>query len=257
MFKVSIVVPVLDSQEIVRRQILHFKKMDLPNDVEIIYVDDGSNPSYMDTYGLKNFKWTWTFDYRPWTWALARNKGAKLAKGEYLLMTDLDYIIPKETILFVKDFTGQYMGFRREFGVLDENGIFTQDKETLFAYGLPRERYETKGTLLPAHTNNFAILKSLFFDMGGYREDRIDLPYPQGEDNDWMKKRKRWQKAGKLTLLEDKLRPTLYMFPNGRWCGDVDSNPFGLFHNLSRKSIKNPFTEPKADGSIGYHTGSE
>jgi hypothetical protein len=220
--------------------------------VEIIYVDDGSEPMHeATTYDLKNFVLTWTFDYRPWTWALARNKGAKLAKGEYLIMTDLDYIIPKEAIMFVREFTGQYMGFRREFGVLDENGNFTQDKQALLAYGLPRERYETKGTLLPAHTNNFALLKDLFFEMGGYREDRIGMPYPQGEDNDWRKKRKRWESAGKLTLLEDSKRPVIYMFPNGRWCGDVDYNPHNLFHTLSRKSVKNPFTEPKADGSVG------
>jgi len=42
--KLSIIIPVLNSHEIVRRQIAHFKKMNLPDDVELIIVDDGSDP---------------------------------------------------------------------------------------------------------------------------------------------------------------------------------------------------------------------
>lgn len=42
--KLSIIIPVLNSHEIVRRQIKHFKRMDLPDDVELIIVDDGSDP---------------------------------------------------------------------------------------------------------------------------------------------------------------------------------------------------------------------
>jgi len=242
--KISIVIPVLNSHEIVRRQVLFFKSMDLPDDVEIIYVDDGSDPPFkQENYDLKNFRFIWTHDKRPWTWALARNRGAEAANGEYLIMTDLDYIIPKELIEFVRNFDGQYMGFRREFGVLTVNGTFTQDIDILESWGYDRSRYHERGFSMPAHTNNFALLRSLFFEMGGYREDRIGLPYPQGEDNDWRKKRRRWEKAGKLKLLADDLRPVIYMFPNGRWGGDVDFNPFGMFHNLSRKSWKNPFVK--------------
>ena len=248
--KVSIIVPVLNSHEIVRRQLLHFIKIGIPNDVEIIYVDDGSDPPIPYPTGIGcTFVLLPTNDYRPWTWALARNKGAKNARGEYLIMTDLDYIIPKQLIEDVRAFNGDYMGFRREFGVLDEHGIFTQDHDILIEYGLSPERIKDRGTNLPAHPNNFAIRKDLFLKMGGYREDLVGRPYPQGEDNDWKKKRKHWQADGRL--VESEHRPCIYMFPNGRWCGDVDYNPFGLFHDLSRKSERNPWTEIKPDGTIG------
>lgn len=253
--KVSIIVPVLNSHEIVRRQLIHFRNMFLPDDVEIIYVDDGSEPPL--EYPKRRPRYFYilpTHDKRPWTWAVARNTGAKQARGEYLIMTDLDYIIPKKLIEDVQQFNGDYMGFRREFGVLDENGIFTQDLDTLLLYGLPPQRYAERGTNLPAHPNNFAIRKALFFEMGGYREDLIGREYPQGEDGDWKRKRKRWAIEGKLE--EAKYRPCIYMFPNGRWCGDVDHNPFNLFHNLSRKSNRNPWVEKKADGSIGAYTSS-
>ena len=240
--RVSIIIPVLNSHEIVRRQLIHYRKMNLPNDVEIIFVDDGSDPPIeYPSEPLNNFRIITTHDTREWTWALARNRGAKESSGEYLIMTDLDYIIPKETIEFVRNFNGQYMGFRRELGVLDENGNFTQGREALIKYGISPKRYDENGARLPAHTNNFALQKQLFFDMGGYREDRIGMPYPQREDGDWRKKRKQWQASGKLTLLPDTDRPMIYMFPNGRWCGDVDYNPFDLFHTLSRKSGHNPW----------------
>lgn len=237
--KLSIVVPVLNSHEIVRRQYLFFRRMGLPDDVEIIYVDDGSKPRIQyPEYENRNFRILATHDYRPWTWAPARNAGARIAQGKYLLMTDLDYIIPIETIEAALDFNGDYMGLRREFGVLDEEGKFTQDPAVLIEYGLSPDRITARGTKIPAHPNNFVIRKDLFFEMGGYREDLIGREYPQGEDNFWKKTRKQWQAAGKL--VESEQRPTIYMFPNGRWCGDVDYNPGGLFHNLSRKSSKNP-----------------
>lgn len=251
--KLSIVVPVLNSHEIVRRQLLYFKSMDLPDDVEIIYVDDGSDPPHVyPDDPPANFRFVVTNDFRPWTWALARNRGAKEAEGENLLMADLDYIIPKTVIETARGFTGDYMGFQREFGVLDENGKFTQDHDVLTAYGLPKERITARGTRIPPHPNDFIIRRQLFLDMRGYREDLIGKQYPQGEDNAWKQKRKQWASAGKL--IEAPERPTIYMFPNGRFCGDVDYNPHNLFHNLSRKSDKNPFTERKADGSVGYNS---
>ena len=235
--RLSIIVPVLNSHEIVRRQILHYQKIGVPSDIEIIFMDDGSDPPIAGE--LKNLKIERTHDTRPWTWALARNKGAKLARGEYLLMTDLDYIISREAIKSALQFNGDKMRFKREFGVLDETGTFTQDIDVLKTYGLLPERIRTRGVKLAPHPNNFVMRKDLFFAMGGYREDCIGLPYPQGEDTLFKQIWAEWLKAGRVK--DHDYRPTIYMFPNGRYCGDVDSNPFGLFHNLSRKSRKNPW----------------
>jgi glycosyltransferase involved in cell wall biosynthesis len=235
--KLSIVVPVLNSHEIVRRQLLHFQKMGIPDGVEIIYMDDGSYPPLDNPGTVRNLRIVQTHDNREWTWAIARNSGAKLAQGDYLLMTDIDYIIPRKAIEDALAFNGDYMGCRREFGILDENGDFTQDLDTLVKYGLLESRIPTRGVNLPAHPNNFVIRKSLFWEMGGYREDRVGRPYPQGEDSLFKKQRCKFREAGKL--VESEYRPTIYMFPNGQFCGDVDFNPFGLFHDLSRKTEAN------------------
>ena len=41
--KISIVIPVLNSQKVVIRQLRWFKSMKLKNNVEILFIDDGSN----------------------------------------------------------------------------------------------------------------------------------------------------------------------------------------------------------------------
>ena len=91
--KVSIVIAVLNSHRIVRRQIRHFRRMRLPDDIEIIIIDDGSNPRLQDILAppnsVPNIYIYATNDFRPWTQGLARNMGAKLAQGEYLFFTDI------------------------------------------------------------------------------------------------------------------------------------------------------------------------
>jgi glycosyltransferase involved in cell wall biosynthesis len=236
--RLSIIIPFLNSHEIVRRQILNFRNMSLPSDVEIIFVDDGSSPALTNNIELRNFQIHATHDYRPWTWALARNSGARLAKGKYLFLIDGDYILRPAAIERALEFNEDRLGTVREFGILDEDGNFSQDHDTLIAYGLPPERIAAKGVKLPPHQNDFVINTDLFWRMGGYREDLCELPYPQGEDRKFKKKLLQWERAGKLHLTPEG-RPLIYHFPNGQFCGDVDFNPHGLFHNLTRKTENN------------------
>jgi glycosyltransferase involved in cell wall biosynthesis len=263
--RLSLIVPVLNSHEIVRRQFKHFDKMDLSDDVEIILVDDGSDPPILET--LMEFSSEpevlclsahlsvsiiETNDSRPWTWALARNKGARIAKGEYLLMFDLDYIISEDAIKSCLEFEGEYRGFRREFGVLDKDGNFIQTVDELVKWGWPAQRYAERGFQLPPHPNDFLIRKDKFFEMGMYREDLVEKKYPQGEDRHFKGTRMQWEKDGKLDC-DWKTRPTLYMFPNGQFCGDVDYNPFGMFHDLTRKTTENPWYKKQHERTEHNH----
>jgi len=235
---VSIIVPVLNSNEVVRRHILYWSRMNLPADVEIIIMDDGSDPPLeCDTDVATIYR---TKETRPWTSSIARNRGAQIAAGRNLIMADVGYIIPKKLIMEVREFRGQKMQFQREFGVLDKDGQFTQDREVLLDYGLLPGRYEERGAKIPPHPNVYAMRRDVFWELGGYDEGLVlRRQYPQGEDNLFKRRWWQWVQVGKGQT--DEYRPKIYMFPRGQFCGDVDYNPHNLFHNLTRKTRTNVF----------------
>lgn len=246
--KLSIIISVYNSHEILRRQFLHWERIGIPDDVEILIMDDESNPplEYKGDLKLKVIKVGNPrvndsdgifYDGRV---SIARNLGAKLAQGEFLLMTDIDYIITKENIEAGRNLKFDKCGFRRELGVILEDGTVTQDMDVLKSYGLVEDRAIVKGVRLPPHTNNFVMRKSVYLEIGGYREN-LQGAYPSRGDT-WFKRD--WEdhhKNGKYTIEDPNLRTTILMFPNGRYCGDLDYNPHDLFHGLSRKTKKNPY----------------
>ena len=227
--RLSIIVPILDSHEIVRRQILHYKKMDLADDIEIIFMDDGSDPPLNKHHGLKNLTIYPTHDKRSWSWPVARNRAAEIANSEYLFMADIDYIITKQVINQVLEFRGDRMFFSRQFGVLDENGNLVNDRHTLKSYGL-KDRHFTSSNFYKGHRNNFVINKSLFNDMGGYNEDIAPYSQIDGPDSAFKRVWNKFLRTGKAVDYSG-YRPTLYMIPNGRFC----AFQCGMFHKLSRE----------------------
>ncbi len=239
--KLSIVIPVLNSHEVLRRQLLHFEHF-LHHDTELIIVDDGSDPPLENTSKLPVTIHR-TNDKRPWTWALARNAGARIARGEYLLMFDLDHIVPAYAVNFIRKFTGLKVQFVREFGVLDENGVLTQDRDVLAQYGLPKENGLGIGPL----PNNFAMRRDLFWELGGYREDLVERPYPQGEDRAWRSVWRTFDPDGKKVCPH---RPRIFMFPNGKYLGDVDADPKKLFHTLTRKTKRNFWYKQQRENGV-------
>jgi len=230
--KVSIVIAILESYEVVRRQMLWFKKMNLPDDVEIIFVDDGSDPPIdFNCCELKNFRHYRKNTEGMWTQPAARNFGATQAKGKYLLLTDIDHIVPRELIEVGRNPEYDVVRFKREAGVIDENGDFTQDMAVLRSYGLLPERK----LRLPPHGNSYLINRKLYLDLGGVSEQYVGTgKYPNREEVPLKQKLKRLLEQGKISICDDDKRPTIYMIPNGKYCGDKDYNPFGLFHNLTR-----------------------
>lgn len=249
--RVSIIIPVLNSHEIVRRQILHFEKMPLPDDCELIIVDDGSDPPLKTESKIARI--IYTNDKRPWTSSLARNTTAPQAKGEYIIFADCDHIITKEMIDIVRTFTGDFVRFNRAFGVIDEEGNITQDLAVLKDYGLSEKRISVHGTYLNCHRNQYATRKGFFIDvMKGYNERLIlTKQYPQREDGDFSKRWDRLHEAGAVRDFDDLVgyehRATILMFPGGKYCEgeDVDADPKKLFHTLTRKTRRNPYYHAK------------
>ena len=225
--KLSIIFSVYNSHEIVRRQFIHFKKMELP--FELIIVDDGSIPTIEQALYHTNSNLAWTQ-------GLGRNLGASKAEGEYLFMSDIDHIISKEAIEDALNFTGNKMIFRRQIGILDENGNIRQDKETLKDWGYNKDKLDAS-----VHGNTFVMRKDIFDKLGGYEPKTCTRGYhPVSRQGDDCYFNAKWNRA--YRGIKPMVGSDIYMFPIGRFREDGDLNPKGLFHDLSQK-IDKPFNK--------------
>ena len=228
--QLSIIVPVYNSHRVVSRHIKHFNKMNLPDDIEIIFMDDGSDPPLKDHIGkilCKNFYIYPTGDTRPWTQPCAKNMGVKISQGDYIFITDVDHILPKETIMEAYKFRGDKMEFKRSFGILSKNGDIYTDIDSLLKYGLTPRRYRHKRNSTYRHTNTFVMRKKIFEEIGGYKERLCDRGVQYHRDDSHLHQQYgRHCYIGKCLPAED--GGMTYVFPA------VSKDPKRLFHNLSR-----------------------
>jgi glycosyltransferase involved in cell wall biosynthesis len=240
--KVSIVIAIYNSHKVVIRQIRHFKHMHLPDDVEIIFMDDGSNPPITYRTFTKNFNIYRIEEKRAWTQGLARNIGAKIAKGEFIFFTDIDHIITREAIEAVRNFKEDKMIFRRRFGIFDRRGNILSDVQTLEKFGInPKyRRREYQGGI---HGNTYAIRRTVFFELGGYNPKYCENEFHVG--GNYMSEERnfniRWiNRVERKESKPESSGPDIYFYPLGRFHATGDENPGGLFHNLSRVQVKQP-----------------
>lgn len=218
----------------VGRQIKHFKKMKLPDDIEVIFMDDGSDPSlnyYVDKCRIRNSKIHIypTGDTRPWTQACAKNLGARIANGEYLFMTDIDHILSREAIEAVYQFNGDKMEFTREYAILSNKGQIIQELEALVKYGFPRKHHKRKKFRTYKHTNTFAMRREIFWQIGGYAESRCCKGTHPTHDDLYLysKYREHCRKGNCKPAVKG---PVTYVFPA------IARDPKKLFHKLSRNT---------------------
>jgi glycosyltransferase involved in cell wall biosynthesis len=225
--KLSVIIPVYQSHEIVRRQILHWRKIGLLDAAEVIVVDDHSDPP-LDGNDVTIYR---TNNALAWTQGLARNLGAEKAQGEYLFMTDIDHIISRESLEDALAFDGNKMIFRRQIAILDKNGDLRQDRETLSAWG-----YEREGLDASVHGNTFVMHKSVFLELGGYDAGRCSVGYhPVTRQGDDCYLNAKWNR--RFRSQEPALGRDIYLFPTGRFHKNGNLSPHGLFHGLSHKPI--------------------
>src|SRR5437870_4601534 len=139
MLKLSLIVNVLESYEVVRRQLLHLERI-LTDECELIVVDDGSSPSLRETFESVPKKYCCrlycTNDRRPWTQPRARNIGASLARAAKLLFFDIDHILTDQILAICLAYAGDRLHWVRRPGVLDEQGHLVTERKVLVEHGL-------------------------------------------------------------------------------------------------------------------------
>ncbi|MCK4686637.1 MAG: glycosyltransferase [Candidatus Lokiarchaeota archaeon] len=235
--KISIIISIYNSHGAFERQVKYFNRMNLSDDIEFIFIDDGSNPPLK--CNLKNSRIYTTNNKLAWTQGLGRNLGAEKANGKYLLMTDIDHIISKEAINDVYNFTGDKMIFKRFFAILTKEGELKQDLEILKKYGFDESRIEKRGLYASVHGNTFAIKKTTFDLLGGYSQESCTRGYhPAHRRGDDCKFNVKWNEYARKNNIQPVVGSDMYIFPIGRYHINNEQNPKGLFHNLSYKQEK-------------------
>jgi glycosyltransferase involved in cell wall biosynthesis len=129
----------------------------LKDKIDVVLVDDGSSQAAVNVerpLGLPDLQiWRVLID-KPWNQHGARNLGAQTARGPWLFLTDMDHIMPTESLdaLLSLDRPSVIYTFHRI------------DIDTM----QPTTRPD--GTCKP-HPNTFAMTKKLYWRIGGYDED--------------------------------------------------------------------------------------
>jgi hypothetical protein len=220
MIALSLVCNVLESYEVVRRQLLHLGRI-LPPGCELVLVDDGSEPSLEATCASVPlhfpFRLFCTHDRRPWTQPSARNGGAALAQTDKLLFFDIDHILTRDLLNLGLGYAGDKLHWVRRPGALDAAGNLVTDPAILRAeYGLTNQ---ADGI----HANSFFIRREIFERVGGY-DERFCGRYG-GDDIDFNTRYDRL--CGMGLARPAQLAGDGYYFPDPGRCAR-------LFHGLAR-----------------------
>jgi predicted glycosyltransferase involved in capsule biosynthesis len=220
MTKLSLIVAVLDSHEVVRRQLLHLERL-LTSDCELILVDDGSAPPLRHTWDSvrKTFASVLheTGDSRPWTQPRARNIGAKRARAEKLLFFDIDHVVTESVIAECIAYPGDMLRWVRHLGILNKDGHIVAEHGELVRYGMT-------DTSPSVHLNSFMIRRHLFDRLHGY-DERFCGHYG-GDDVDFHQRYQQLCAAGLAKPAH--VRGEGFVFPDP--ARDVKQ----LFHSLPR-----------------------
>ena len=133
--------------------------------IEIIIVDDGSPdpaasvpfpPTFMGTLPeLSIYRIT---EDRPWHQHAARNLGAHVARGPWLLLTDMDHLLTAH----------QANALLKHLGKLDPGTAYFLHRIEV-STGLPT--MASDGIMPKPHPNSFVMTRDLYWQAGGYDED--------------------------------------------------------------------------------------
>lgn len=95
--KISIIIPVFNSEKTVKKCIESLFELDFPkNKMEIIFVDDGSIDNTKKI--IKNYNHVKLIEQNHKGPASARNNGIRKSSGDFIFFTDSDCIVPKNWV---------------------------------------------------------------------------------------------------------------------------------------------------------------
>jgi hypothetical protein len=182
----TLIVPYYECLQFFQTQLAHWARypVSLRNHLSIIVVDDGSPTSPAADapvpLGVSLRRFRIEQDVR-WNWLAARNIGFHHAPEGWCLVTDMDHVVPVETL----------------------DGLIHGVHDTRFVYAFSRR--EHTGTRVHPHSASFLMTRALFWAVGGYDET---LSGYYGTDGDF---RRRLAKVAPMEVLQDVLERHEYV----------------------------------------------
>lgn len=176
--RVTFVIPYYSNADFLRHQIAVWSAYpaNLRAFLSVIVVDDGSPaPAVVPSSAPFDLRLFRIHQDVRWNWLAARNIGAHHAAGGWLLLTDMDHVVPEET--------------------LESIVVGDHDEHKVYAFN----RREHSGEPAAPHSASFLMTKALFWKVGGYDEA---LSGYYGTDGDW---RRRLAAEALLSILPDYL----------------------------------------------------
>lgn len=232
--RVSLVMPYYDNPgmlEIHYETLAHFPD-EIKDRIELIIVDDGSPVTPAATVkrpdGLPRTKIFRVAVDMPWHQHAARNIGAHEARHDWLMLTDIDHLLPLQS-------------WKDIFAI--EPPIAVQDVFTFTRYEADTGKRKIKNGNEHPHPNTFLMRKDFFWSVGGYDEDYCGV---YGTDGMW---RKRLWGVAKQKHLKTKII---------RYMREVQ--PDASTTTLPRKEGRDPMAKPRIEqmkrekGTVGVPT---
>lgn len=176
---VTFVYPYYENADFLQHQLAHWSAFpaDLRQHLSAIVVDDGSpEPAQFEVapapFPIRLFRIE--VDVR-WNWLAARNLGAHHAADGWMVLTDMDHVIPATTAYSL--IYGQH------------------DPSAIYAFS----RREHTGAIVHPHSASFFLTRVMFWKVGGYDET---LSGHYGTDGDW---RRRCAATARMVVMTDDL----------------------------------------------------
>lgn len=150
---VTLVVPYYDNPEMLRIQQEHWRSLpdELKRCLHIVVIDDASPQTpaldVLEPTGVASFRLYRTLVDVRWNDKFARNLGAHVSETDWLVLTDIDHVVPEATLA----------------------ALISADHDPRHAYRFERLRMGDMAPREP-HQNTWFLTRQLFDEAGGYDE---------------------------------------------------------------------------------------